>query len=86
MSVISKLVASAQTTLGDARVASAVVTGNTGFSLAWVMGWVQDNIGYIGTVAGVFLTIVTIWAQVINIRKGNAELELLRRKLDQETA
>lgn len=82
MSVISKLLTSAQATLGDARVASAVVTGNTGFSLAWVMGWVQDNIGYIGTVAGVILTIVTIWAQVINIRKGNAELEILRRQLE----
>ena len=86
MSVINKLLTSTQATLGDARVASAVVTGNTVFSLAWVMGWVQDNIGYIGTVAGAILTIVTIWAQVINIRKGNAELELLRRKLDQETA
>lgn len=82
MNVISKLMTSAQTTLGDARVASAVVTGNTGFSFAWVMGWVQDNIGYIGTVAGVILTIVTIWAQVVNIRKGNAELELLRRQLE----
>ena len=82
MSVINKLLTSTQTTLGDARVASAVVTGNTWFSLAWVMGWVQDNIGYIGTVAGVILTIVTIWAQVINIRKGNAELEILRRQLE----
>ena len=86
MSVISKLMTSAQTTLGDARGASAVVTGNTGFSFAWVMGWVQDNIGYIGyigTVAGGILTIVTIWAQVVNIRKGNAELELLRRQLEE---
>lgn len=86
MSVISKLVASAQTTLGDARTAATIGAGTTGMSVAQMMGWVQDNIGYIGTVAGVILTIVTIWAQVINIRKGNAELELLRRKLGQETA
>lgn len=86
MIVISKMMASAQTTLGDARAAATIGAGTTGMSVAQMMGWVQDNIGYIGTVAGVILTIVTIWAQVINIRKGNAELELLRRKLDQETA
>lgn len=86
MSVISKLLASAQTTLGDARTAATIGAGTTGMSVAQMMGWLQANIGYIGTVAGVILTIVTIWAQVINIRKGNAELELLRRKLDQETA
>lgn len=86
MIVISKMMASAQTTLGDARAAATIGAGTTGMSVAQMMGWVQDNIGYIGTVAGVVLTIVTIWAQVINIRKGNAELELLRRKLDQETA
>lgn len=86
MIVISKMMASAQTTLGDARAAATIGAGTTGMSVAQMMGLVQDNIGYIGTVAGLVLTIVTIWAQVINIRKGNAELELLRRKLDQETA
>ena len=82
MIVISKMMASAQTTLGDARAAATIGAGTTGMSVAQMMGWVQDNIVYIGTVAGVVLTIVTIWAQVINIRKGNAELEILRRQLE----
>ncbi|MGL4755866.1 MAG: hypothetical protein ACRCXB_26210 [Aeromonadaceae bacterium] len=86
MSVISKLVASAQTTLGDARTAATIGAGTTGMSVAQMMGWLQANIGFIGAVAGVALTLATIWVQVLNARKANAELELLRRKLDQETA
>lgn len=83
MSVIGKLMTSAQTTLGDARTASYVIMGNSGWNLAWAYGWVQANIGFIGTIAGVALTVVTIWAQVVNIRKANAELELLRRQLSE---
>jgi hypothetical protein len=83
MSVISKLMASAQTTLGDTRVAAAIGTSTTGFSLAQVMGWLQTNIGFMGAVAGVALTVVTIWVQVLNARKANAELELLRRQLSE---
>ena len=86
MSVIDKLLTSAQTTLGDARVAATIGTSTTGLSVAQVMGWLQSNVGFMGAIAGVVLTAATIWAQVINIRKGSAELELLRRKLDQETA
>lgn len=83
MSVINKLLLSTQTTLGDARAAAVIGTGTTGLSFAQVMGWLQANIGFIGLLSGVILTIVTIWAQVINIKKGNAELELLRRQLEE---
>ncbi len=83
MSVIGKLMTSAQTTLGDARVAATIGTGTTGFSFAQMMGWLQTNIGFMGAVAGVALTVVTIWVQVLNARKANAELELLRRQLSE---
>lgn len=86
MSVIDKLLTSAQTTLGDARVAATIGTSTTGLSIAQVMGWLQSNVGSMGAIAGVVLTAVTIWVQVLNARKASAELELLRRKLDQETA
>ena len=86
MSVIDKLLTSAQTTLGDARVAATISTSTTGLSIAQVMGWFQSNVGLTGAIAGVVLTAVTIWVQVLNARKASAELELLRRKLDQETA
>jgi len=82
MSVISKLMASAQTTLGDARVAATIGTSTTGLSVAQVMGWLQSNIGFVGAVAGVGLTLVTIWVQVLNARKASAELELLKRQLE----
>ena len=82
MSVISKLMASAQTTLGDARTAATIGAGTTGMSVAQMMGWLQANIGFIGAVAGVALTLATIWVQVLNARKANAELELLRRQLE----
>ena len=86
MSVIDKLLTSAQTTLGDARVAATIGTSTTGLSVAQVMGWLQSNVGFMGAIAGVVLTAATIWVQVLNARKVSAELELLRRKLDQETA
>lgn len=82
MSVINKLMASAQTTLGDARVAATIGTSTTGLSVAQVMGWLQSNIGFMGAVAGVLLTLVTIWVQVLNARKASAELELLKRQLE----
>ena len=83
MSVINKLMASAQTTLGDARTAATIGAGTTGMSVAQMMGWLQANIGFIGAVAGVVLTLATIWVQVLNARKANAELELLRRQLEE---
>lgn len=82
MSVINKLLTSAQTTLGDARVAATIGTSTTGLSVAQVMGWLQSNIGFMGAIAGVVLTAVTIWVQVLNARKASAELELLKRQLE----
>ena len=82
MSVINKLLTSAQTTLGDARVAATIGTSTTGLSVAQVMGWLQSNIGFMGAIAGVLLTLVTIWVQVLNVRKASAELELLKRQLE----
>ena len=83
MSVINKLMVSAQATLGDARVAATIGASTTGLSFAQVMGWLQSNVGFMGAVAGVVLTAVTIWVQVLNARKASAELELLRRQLSE---
>ena len=82
MSVINKLMTSAQTTLGDARVAATIGTSTTGLSVAQVMGWLQSNIGFMGAIAGVLLTLVTIWVQELNARKASDELELLKRQLE----
>ena len=83
MSVIGKLSLSTQTILGDSRAASAVLVGNGSFNIALVYGWIQSNVGFMGAVLGLVLTVVTIFAQVINARKASAELELLRRKLEE---
>ena len=80
--MINKLMTSAQMTLGDARVAATIGTSTTGLSVAHVMGWLQSNIGFMGAIAGVGLTLVTIWVQVLNARKASAELELLKRQLE----
>lgn len=82
MSVINKLMTTTQAVLGDARVASTIGTSTTGLSVAQVMGWLQSNVGFMGAIAGVGLTLVTIWVQVLNARKVSAELELLRRQLE----
>ena len=88
MSVINKLLLSTQTTLGDARAAAVIGTGTTGLSFAQVMGWLQANIGFIGLLSGVALTLVTIWVQVSSNRRGNAEYADAREKtrLDTERA
>ena len=82
MNLINKLTTTAQAVLGDARVAATIGTSTTGLSVAQVMGWLQSNIGFMGAIAGVGLTLVTIWVQVLNARKASAELELLRRQLE----
>ena len=82
MSVINKLMTTTQAVLGDARVAATIGTSTTGLSVAQVMGWLQSNIGFMGAIAGVGRTLVTIWVQVLNARKASAELELLKRQLE----
>ena len=82
MSVINKLMTTTQAVLGDARVAATIGTSTTGLSVAQVMGWLQSNIGFMGAITRVGLTLVTIWVQVLNARKASAELELLRRQLE----
>lgn len=97
MSVIGKMSMSIQAVLSDARASAAIGAGTYGISMAQVMGWIQSNIGFIGTLAGIVLTIATLWVQIINGRrqlagleidaldkkKRELETELLRRKLDQ---
>lgn len=88
MSVISKLAISIQTALGDARTAGTIAAGTTGLSFAQVMGWLQANIGFIGMLSGVALTMVTIWVQVSSNRRGHAEYALAKEKtrIDTERA
>ena len=88
MSVINKLMASAQTTLGDARVAATIGTSTTGLSVAQVMGWLQSNIGFVGAIAGVGLTLVTIWVQISVGRREYAAHAATkeRNRIDMELA
>ena len=97
MSVIGKMSMSIQAVLSDARASAAIGAGTYGISMAQVMGWIQSNIGFIGTLAGIVLTIATLWVQIINGRrqlagleidaldkkKRELETEILRRQLDQ---
>lgn len=87
---------SVQAILSDARASAAIGAGTYGISMAQVMGWIQSNIGFIGTLAGIVLTIATLWVQIINGRrqlagleidaldkkKRELETELLRRQLE----
>lgn len=82
MSATSKLLVSIQTALSDARTATTIGAGTaSGFSFAQVMGWLQSNVGFIGAILGIILTIVTIWVQ---LTKGRLEIELLKRQLGQD--
>lgn len=89
MSVIERMSVSIQATLSDARASAAIGAGTYGISMAQVMGWIQSNIGLIGTLAGIMLTIATLWVQIINGRRQLAGLEsdaLDRKKRELEIA
>ena len=68
----------AQTTLSDIRTTGVVIIGSTGAGLAELMGWFQSNIGFIGSVCGVILALVTIWAQSIAGRKALLEYRIMQ--------
>lgn len=89
MSVIERMSVSIQATLSDARASAAIGAGTYGISMAQVMGWIQSNIGLIGTLAGILLTIATLWVQIINGRRQLAGIEsdaLDRKKRELEIA
>lgn len=81
---MAKAAASVQTVMADAKSASTIATVTTGISLAQIMGWLQGNVGLIGALLGIVLTVVTIKVQWANGRKAELELEILRRKLAEE--
>lgn len=78
--LIAGVLAWIQATLSDARSSIAVIAGTTGIGLAELMGWFQSNIGFIGSVCGVVLAIITIWVQFIVGRKALLEYRILMRK------
>lgn len=89
MSVIERMSVSIQATLSDTRASAAIGAGTYGISMAQVMGWIQSNIGIIGTLAGILLTIATLWVQIINGRRQLAGIEsdaLDRKKRELEIA
>lgn len=70
------------TTLADVRAAIAVVIGSTSIGLAELMGWLQSNIGFIGSVCGVLLAIITMWVQLVVGRKALLEYRIMRSNND----
>ena len=80
MGVSVGLLAKAQVVLSDARAAGVVASGSIGIGIADVMGFLQNNVGFIGSLCGICLTLVTIKVQWTLGKK--AELELQRLKMD----
>lgn len=80
MSVSVGLLAKTQVVLSDARTAGVVASGSIGIGMADVMGFLQNNVGFIGSLCGICLTLVTIKVQWTLGKK--AELELQRLKMD----
>ena len=80
MSVSVGLLAKTQVVLSDARAAGVVASGSIGIGIADVMGFLQNNVGFIGSLCGICLTLVTIKVQWTLGKK--AELELQRLKMD----
>ena len=81
MSVSVGLLAKTQVVLSDARTAGVVASGSIGIGVADIMGFLQNNVGFVGSICGICLTLVTIKVQWTNGKKAELELERLRREL-----
>ena len=81
MSVSVGLLAKTQVVLSDARAAVVVASGSIGIGVADIMGFLQNNVGFVGSICGICLTLVTIKVQWTNGKKAELELERLRREL-----
>ena len=80
MSVSVGLLAKTQVVLSDARTAGVVASWSIGIGLADVMGFLQNNVGFIGSICGICLTLVTIKVQWTNGKKAELELRRLRQE------
>ena len=81
MSVSAGLLAKTQVVLSDARAAGVVASGSIGIGLADVMGFLQNNVGFVGSICGICLTLVTIKVQWTNGKKAELELRRLQQEL-----
>ena len=81
MGVSVGLLAKTQVVLSDARTAGVVASGSIGIGLADVMGFLQDNVGFVGSICGICLTLVTIKVQWTNGKKAELELRRLQQEL-----
>ena len=81
MSVSIGLLAKTQVVLSDARAAGMVASGSIGIGLADIMGFLQSNVGFIGSICGICLTLVTIKVQWTNGKKAELELRRLQQEL-----
>ena len=81
MSVSVGLLAKAQVVLSDARTAGVVASGSIGIGVADIMGFLQNNVGFVGSICGIFLTLVTIKVQWTNGKKAELELRRLQQEL-----
>lgn len=81
MSVSIGLLAKTQVVLSDARTAGMVASGSIGIGVADIMGFLQNNVGFVGSICGICLTLVTIKVQWMNGKKAEIELRKLQREL-----
>lgn len=81
MSVSIGLLAKTQVVLSDARTAGMVASGSIGIGVADIMGFLQNNVGFVGSICGICLTLVTIKVQWMNGKKAELELRKLQREL-----
>ena len=81
MSVSVGLLAKTQVVLSDARAAGVVASGSIGIGVADIMGFLQNNVGFAGSICGICLTLVTIKVQWTNGKKAELELRRLQQEL-----
>lgn len=84
MSVSVGLLAKAQVVLSDARVAGVVASGSIGIGVADIMGFLQNNIGFVGSICSICLMLVTIKVQWTNGKKAELELRRLQQELGEQ--
>jgi hypothetical protein len=62
------------------KVAGAVATITSGTGAGTVFDWIPTDIGKLATLIGIILSVILIKVHLVNLKKANLELEILKKE------
>jgi len=76
MSVKEQLLSAVSST----KTGATVATATAGTSLGTIFNYIPDDIGKVGVLVGIILSVVICRFHLVNIKKANLEIEIMRRR------